>query len=69
MKFLKTKIQLQWFCIEATGFHKKEIPKVGSNCIFLVIILLDVVLKKYENYYLQVLLKESKYFEKEKKVD
>ena len=36
-------------------------PKAGSNCTFLGVILLDFVLKKNENYYLQVFLKEWKY--------
>ena len=44
-------------------------PKVGSNYICLVVILIDFVLIKYENYYYpQVFLKESKYIEKGKKV-
>ena len=33
-------------------------PKAGSNYTFLGVILLDFVLKKNENYYLQVFLKE-----------
>ena len=39
-------------------------PKVGSNCIFLEVILIDFVLKNY----LQVFLRECKYTEKEKRV-
>ena len=39
-------------------------PKVGSNCIFLEVILIDFVLKNY----LQVFLRECKYIEKEKRV-
>ena len=39
-------------------------PKAGSNCIFLKVLLIDFVLKNY----LQVFLKECKYIEKEKQV-
>ena len=56
--FLKNKIR--FFGVETTDFQNKEIPKVGSNYIFLTVILLDFVLKKDENYYLQVFLKECK---------
>ena len=40
--------------------------KVGSNYICLAVILIDVILKKEENYYSQIFLKECKYIEKEK---
>ena len=40
-------------------------PKAGSNYIYLVVILVDFVLKKDENYYPQVLLKECEDIEKE----
>ena len=53
---------------EATDFHDKQIPKVGSDHISLAVINFDSVLKKYENYYPQVFLKVSKYIENEKKV-
>ena len=39
-------------------------PKAGSNCIFLKVLLIDFVLKNY----LQVFLKECKYIEKKKQV-
>ena len=48
-------------------FHDKQIPKMDSNYTCLVVINLDSALKKYENYYLQVFLKECKYIEKGKK--
>ena len=38
-----------------------EIPKVYSNYTCLAVILINFVLKKDENYYLQVFLKECKY--------
>ena len=43
-------------------------PKLGSNYICLVIILIGFVLKKDRNYYPQVFLKEYKCTGKEKKV-
>ena len=45
---------------EVTGFYGKKIPR--HTC--LAVISLDSALKKYENYYLLVLLKERKYVEK-----
>ena len=63
-KFLKTKTRS--YSDEAREFHDKEIPKAGSNYTCLVVTLLDSVLKKDENYYLQAFLKECKYVEKEK---
>ena len=44
-----------------------KIPKVGSNDPFLAVILNDFVLKKEEEFYPQVFLKECNYVEKEKK--
>ena len=52
---------------EATDFHDEEMPEVGSNCIFLVVILIDFVLKKDKNYHPRVFLKECKYTEKGEK--
>ena len=46
------------------GFYDKEIPKVVSNYTCLAVISLDSILKKDENYYPQVFLKECKYIEK-----
>ena len=42
-------------------------PKVGSNHTCLPVTSLDSALKKDENYYPQVFLKECKYIQKEKK--
>ena len=61
-QFLKTKIKS--YGDEVTDFYDKEIPKVDSNHTCLAVIILDSALKKYENYYLQVFLKENKYIEK-----
>ena len=52
---------------EATDFHDKDIPKMDSNHTRLAVINVDFALKKDENYYLKVFLKECKYIEKEKK--
>ena len=49
---------------EATDFHDKEIPKVGSYRTYLEVINLDSSIKKDENYYPQMFLKEFKYTEK-----
>ena len=65
-KFLKSKIK--FYGNEATNFPDKEIPKIGSNYSCLTVILIDFVLKKSENYYPQVFLKEWKYTEKGKTV-
>ena len=58
-EFLKTKIKS---CDE--DFYNKKIPKVDSNHTCLTIISLDSALKKDENYYPQLLLKDCKYIEK-----
>ena len=60
--FLKTKIKSHGD--EVTDFYNKKIPKVDSNHTCLAVISLDSVLKKDNNYYPQVFLKECKYIEK-----
>ena len=60
--FLKTKIQSHGD--EVTDFYNKEIPKGDFNHTCLAAVTLDSSLKKDENYYPQVLLKECKYIEK-----
>ena len=52
------------YCDEVTDFYDKEIPKLDSNYTCLAAISLDFALKKYENYYLQVFLKECKCIKK-----
>ena len=49
---------------EVRDFYDKEIPRVDSNYSFLEVISLDSALKKDENYYPQVFLKECKYIKK-----
>ena len=61
-KFLKTKIKSH--SNEVTDFYDKEIAKVGSNHTCLAVTSLDSALKKDDNYYLHVFLKECKYIEK-----
>ena len=64
-KFLKTKIIS--YSDETTDFHSREIPKTGSDFICWLVVLIDSVLKRDENYYPQVFLKESKHIQKEKR--
>ena len=59
---LKTKIKSH--NDEVTGFCDKQIPKVDSNHTCLAVISLNSALKKDDNYYLQVFLKECKCIEK-----
>ena len=49
---------------EVTDFYDKEIPKVDSHYIWLAVITLDSALKKDENNYWQVFLREFEYIEK-----
>ena len=60
-KFLKPKVKS--YDVVATDFYDKVIPKAGSDCICLAVITINSTLKKDENYYLQVLLRECKYIE------
>ena len=53
--FLKTKVKSN--VDDATDFHDKEIPKVGSNYICLAVILINFILIKEENGYPEVFLK------------
>ena len=59
---MKTKIKSHGD--EVTNFYNKKIPKLDSNYTFLVVISLDSALKKDDNYYPQVVLKDCKYTEK-----
>ena len=56
--YLKTKIKFHRD--EVTDFYDKEIPKFDSNHTYLAVISLDSALKKNDNYYSQVFLKECK---------
>ena len=46
------------------SFLQLQTPKVDSSHTYLAVIRLDPALKKDDNYYLQVFLKECKYIEK-----
>ena len=59
---MKTKIKS--YGDEVTDFYDKRISKVDSNHTCLAVISLDSALKKDDNYYRQVFLKECKYIEK-----
>ena len=48
---------------EVTDFYDKKIPKLDSNHTCLAVMSLDSALKKDDNYYPQVFLKEYKYIE------
>ena len=50
--FMKTKIRS--YGDETTDFYTRKIPEAGSSYICWSVILIDSVLKKGENYYLQV---------------
>ena len=60
--FLKTKIKSHGD--EVTDFYDKKIAKLDSNHTCLAVITLDSALKKDDNYYPLVFLKECKYIEK-----
>ena len=64
-KYLKTKIKSYNGKINA-NFHNNKIPKEGSQCICLSVILINSVFRTGENYYPQVFLEECKYDVKEK---
>ena len=59
---MKTKIKSHGD--EVTDFYDKEIPKVDSSHTCLGVISLDSALKKDDNYYPRVFLRECKYIEK-----
>ena len=61
-KVLKTNIKSHGD--EVTDFYDKETHKVHSNQTCLAVISLDSALKKDENYYPQVFLKECQYIKK-----
>ena len=60
--FLKTKIKS--YDDEVTYFYDEKILKVEFNHTFLAVTRLELALKKDENSYLEVFLKEYKYIEK-----
>ena len=61
-KVLKTKRKSH--CDEVTDFYNKEIPKLDSNYTCLAVISLNSALKRDENYYPQMFLRDCKYIKK-----
>ena len=66
-KFIKAKKNL---IIEKTNtiFHNNKIPKKGTQCICLSVVLIDSIFRTGNNYHPQVFLEECKYVVKEKKM-
>ena len=64
--FLKTKIKSHED--EVTDFYDKKIPKVDSNHTCLAVISFDSAIKKDDNFYSQVFLKECKYINTHEKI-
>ena len=58
-KYLKTKIKSYIGKIN-TDFYNNEIPKEGSQCIGLSVILIGLVYRKDKGYYPQVFLEECR---------
>ena len=65
-KYLKDKINFYNGKI-STNFHNNKIPRQGSQCICLSVILIDSVFRTGKNYYRRVFL-ECKNDVKEKKI-
>ena len=51
-----------------TYFHNNKIPKQGSHCIYLPVILIDFVFRTGSSCYPQVFLEECKHVVTEKKM-
>ena len=66
-KYIKTKIKSYKGKIN-TNFHNNKLPKEGSQCICLSVILINSVFRTGKSYYPQVFLEECKYVVKEKKI-
>ena len=66
-KYLKTKMESYEGKI-STNSHNDKLPKEGSQCICLLVIIIDSVFRTGKNSYPQVFLEECKYIVKEKKM-
>ena len=64
-KYLKTKMKSYNGKIN-TNFHNNKIPKEGSQCICLSVILINSVFRTSKNYYPEMFLEECKYVVKSK---
>ena len=58
-KYLRTNVKSYEENI-TTNFHNNKIPKDGSQCISLSVVLIDYVFRTVKNYYPQVFLEVSK---------
>ena len=65
-KNLITSLSIKFHSDKITDFYYKKIPKGYSNYTCLAVISLHSALKKKENYYPQVFLKQCKYIEKKR---
>ena len=64
-KYIKTKIKIYADSI-ITNFHDKKMPKKKEPCKYLLIIMLDPVIKTNKEYYPQTFLEEYKYTQETK---
>ena len=65
--YLKNEIKSYKGKINAT-FHSDKVPKEGSQCICLSVILIDSVFRNVKKYYPYMFLEERKYILKEEKI-
>ena len=66
-KYITTKIKTYAGSI-ITNFHNKKIPKEKAPCKFLLIIMIDSVIRVNKKYYPQTLLEECKYIREKIKI-
>ena len=67
-KSIKTKIKTYGDSV-ITNFHNKKMPKENTPCTYLLIIMLDSVIKARKEYYPQTFLEERKYKQKGIKIE
>ena len=67
-KYLKTKTKSYEGKISPNFYNDRIRKKERSHCIFLLIILIDSVIKMGKNYFSQIFLEECKYIVKERKM-
>ena len=52
-----------------TNFHNKTLPKEKAPCRWILIIMIDLVIKANKRYYPQALLEECKYIQEKTKIE
>ena len=67
-KYIKTKIKTYAGSI-ITNFHNKKMSKEKAPCKFLLIIMIDSVIRVNKKYYTQTLLEECKYIQQKIKIE